>query len=341
MHRFCYALFMGLVFLATLALPALAQVDPDSIKPKNNDGPHIVYVGAYINDIHNVDLKTHSYLGDIYIWFRWTEADYRPTESFEFMNLFDPEASVEDYWYNTPKELPDGSYYNVVRHQGGFSSKMPLDKYPFDSQELTIIIEDSEYSSVDVVFRADDQSPPISRSEDIKIPGFVMSSPQIRLRNKTYPTNFGDLTVADNEAYSRVTFVLPLKRLKRTGIIKSLIPILIILLCAGLSLLVHPKYTEGRIGLVITALLTLVALQITASGDLPEVGYLMLIDKLHLMSYAFILVVLIEVVENTWHKDREDGDYSRAIKRDKIVLAISIVTMLSISTIIITQGMLE
>ncbi|MEL7231975.1 MAG: hypothetical protein AAGJ85_05635, partial [Pseudomonadota bacterium] len=35
------------------------------------DAPRSVTVGGYINEIHHVDLRTHSYPGDLYIWFRW------------------------------------------------------------------------------------------------------------------------------------------------------------------------------------------------------------------------------------------------------------------------------
>ena len=61
---------------------------------------------------------------------------------------------------------------------------------------------------------------------------------------------------------------------------------------ALLALLIHPDQVEGRLGLGITALLTLVAMQFTAASDLPEVGYLMLIDKVYLASNLFILAVL-------------------------------------------------
>jgi len=35
------------------------------------DSPDKVLVGAYVNDIQELDFKTNSYAVDLYVWFRW------------------------------------------------------------------------------------------------------------------------------------------------------------------------------------------------------------------------------------------------------------------------------
>ena len=61
--------------------------------------------------------------------------------------------------------------------------------------------------------------------------------------------------------------------------LKTFMPIALIVVCAALVFFVRPRYIEGRIGLGITALLTMVALQLTSGASLPDVDYLMLLDK--------------------------------------------------------------
>ena len=68
------------------------------------------------------------------------------------------------------------------------------------------------------------------------------------------------------------------------------------MICAALVLFVRPHYVEGRIGLGITALLTPVALQLTSSATLPDVDYLMMLDKIYLLAYVFIIAALARVV---------------------------------------------
>ena len=74
--------------------------------------------------------------------------------------------------------------------------------------------------------------------------------------------------------------------------IKTFVPIALIVVCAALVFFVRPRYIEGRIGLGITALLTLVALQLTSGASLPDVDYLMMLDKIYLLAYLFIIIAL-------------------------------------------------
>jgi hypothetical protein len=51
--------------------------------------PEVVKVGALINDIQQLDLQTHSYAVDIYLWFKWRNPDIDPSRTFEFLNPFE------------------------------------------------------------------------------------------------------------------------------------------------------------------------------------------------------------------------------------------------------------
>ncbi len=39
--------------------------------------------------------------------------------------------------------MPDGSFYAIIRNQGRFSTKFQLADYPFDTQFLTVAMEDT------------------------------------------------------------------------------------------------------------------------------------------------------------------------------------------------------
>lgn len=49
------------VILLLGALPSVAQ----------ETAPEEVTVGVYVNDIQQLDLQTHSYAMDFYVWLRW------------------------------------------------------------------------------------------------------------------------------------------------------------------------------------------------------------------------------------------------------------------------------
>lgn len=256
-----------------------------------------VTVGLYINDIHAVDLSTHSYGVDFYLWFRWKAPDRNPAETFEFMNPFDPEAMVRTVLFDTPKSQPDGSLYQIVRCQGLFTTKFPVNRYPFDRQRIVVSIEDSTQGSSQQRYVPDVE--PIKVNQEITLPGYQIGSPKLVVRDKHYTTTFGDLSEPDIASYCRAEFIVPISRPPFPGIFKIFVPILLIIISAGFALLLDPEHVEARIGLSITALLTLVAMQFTMLSGLPEVAYLTLIDEVFLVSFLYVLIVIGTIVHVT------------------------------------------
>jgi hypothetical protein len=274
-----------------------------------------VEVGAYINDIEELDFRTQSYSVDVYVWFRWRDKDTDPSKSLEFMNRFAPNAHVRDQIYEPPKILPDGKLYAVVRNQGRFSTKLAVGNYPFDTQELRIELEDSELGSAHLTYMLDSNA--ITLSPDIYLPGFKIGKPRIEIRDHLYPTNFGNPTVGEKEAYSRASLIVPIERPLTALAVKAFLPILLIMACAGLILWIRPAYIDPRVGLSVTALLTLlltlVALQLATGRFQPDVDYLTMVDKIYIASFAFIILILLRVVRDSWRGD--DSASEEAIAR--------------------------
>jgi hypothetical protein len=311
------ALAAGIAALVCLvgAAPVAAQQDQSgSEKPA---GPEQVRVGALINDIQQLDLQSHSYAVDIYIWFKWDDPTIDPSRTFEFLNPFELWGHIRKYAGVNPEVLPDGSLYQVVHVQGKFNTKLPLERYPFDTQNLLVTLEDKSKDESSLVYVPD--TDPIALSEDITIPGWDIGEPTLKVISNQYPTNFGDPRL-DDATYSRVVVDLPVTRPAGTYSLKLLLPMLLVALTAALALSVHPRYVEGRIGIGITALLTLVALQLTSSSGLPDVNYLILLDKLYILSYAFVVLTMAVIVRNSWVD--ATGDISAAVRADRVGLAI-------------------
>jgi len=266
--------------------------------PRAPSGPAEVTLGVYINDIQDIDFKTNSYIVDLYLWLRWNGKDLDPVKSIEFMNIFDPESQQKTVLLEAPKEMPDGSLYNIIRYQGRFAKKFRFEKYPFDRQLLDFVIEDSVSGEAAERFVADSRA--LTINPDVTLPGFRIGTPAMTIESYTYPTDFGDLSMPNAESYSRVTLSVPITRPMFTLTIKTFVPILLIVLCATLVFFVNPHFVEGRIGLAITALLTLVAIQFTAAASLPDADYFTMLDKIYMLSYVFIIAALLRVVITSW-----------------------------------------
>lgn len=269
-----------------------------------------VAVGVYVNDIQNLELKSHSYAVDVYVWFRWRDARIDPAATLEFMNPYELWGHSRSNSYERSVRLKTGELYQVVRVQGRFSRKLPLNDYPFDRQTLTVEFEDAGREAEDLVFVAD--ANPVGLNPELQLPGFKIGAPSLTVFESRYASDFGDPRRPDGTLYSRVRLAIPITRPAASYCVKLLLPILCVIFCAALMFLFHPKYVDARVGLGITSLLTIVALQITLNDALPEVDYLVLMHKLYLGAYLFVIAGLAVVVKTTWmHGQDHDAEALR------------------------------
>ncbi|MCM2343875.1 MAG: hypothetical protein NDJ24_04885 [Alphaproteobacteria bacterium] len=281
--------------LFTLCLLALALTPPEARASQPNE----VAIGLYIADIQEIDLKTHSYRLDLYMWFRWKNPEIDPSQSAEFINMFEPADHVRTTIFDKPQVMPDGSLYMIIRDQGKFSSKFSLKRYPFDRQTLDIILEDNQHEAGNMVYVADTSITPLTLNPAINVPGFNLRQPRLDITTFKYPTNFGDLRSSKAPDYSRVRFSIGVERPWLATGLNIFLPIILIIICTALVLSLHPVYIEGRLGVAITALLTLVALQLTSASGLPDVDYMLMTDKVYLLSYLFIMATMIQTVRHS------------------------------------------
>ena len=309
---------LGLIPAILSAQEAAPETTPETavteaVEAATPAGPREVIVGVYVNDIQQLDLQTHSYVMDFYVWLRWTDPDANPSATLEYMNPYQLWGHIPTPLYEEPQDLPDGSKYMAIRYQGQFNSKLPLEKYPFDNQNLIVEFEDNSVGASTQIFVPDEN--PITLNPEMTLPGYLIGTPVLTVSSKPYPTNFGDTSLTELEPYSRVTFSVPVHRPWVTYSIKVILPIFLVVACAGLVFFIQPTYVEGRLGMGISALLTLVVLQLTTNSQLPEVDYLMMIDMLYFAAYLYVVLVLAQAVRTTWiaHED----EVASAVAQDR------------------------
>jgi hypothetical protein len=75
--------------------PPSGVMEAIAASPEPNK-PAEVIVGAYINDIQELDFKANNYVVDLYVWFRWRSPDIDPAKTMEFMNRFASDDNVRE-----------------------------------------------------------------------------------------------------------------------------------------------------------------------------------------------------------------------------------------------------
>lgn len=254
-------------------------------------GAQEVLTGVHLMNIYNLDINQHSFYADFYVWFKW-KGDHDPTE-IEFVNAVEKWGFTSSSFYEEPKLLSDGYWYNGMRVEGRFYHPFELSRFPLDMHQLDVHIENSKYPADSLVYIPDTNA--VSVREQFAMPGWEIGEIVGEKHTNLYPTNFGE-TDRNRSAYSNFSFNIPISRPVNYFLLKLLLPLLIVLLvCLG-SMAITPLNIDGRISLAIGGLLAVVFLQQSYSDALPDVGYMVLMDKIYLLVYVAITLIMFRVV---------------------------------------------
>ena len=330
---------MLLALIAALAVPLGLSASAHA-----DTGPDKVTVGAFINDVQDIDLSSENFTADIYLWMRWKNPNIDPSTTLESMNSEGTQNTTSstsgglegESLYDAPLDMPDGSKYQVMRYQGVFSRKMSLEKYPFDTQVLEMVFEDRRSDSSEIQFVPDKDPISVNDSGSMSIPGYRLGTPSLKVVPHKYPTNFGDLTSNPDTPYSRIIFALPVTRDVLPYLVKIVLPIFIVVLITSLIYMLPARLEEARAGIGVTAMLTIVALQWTSDASLPSVEYLTLLDVVYIISMVYVLAAMAYTVLAS-RRNRHEMAEALSVSTDRRVGIVSLVAYLAILAIAVTH----
>ncbi|HOV13256.1 MAG TPA: ABC transporter substrate-binding protein [Spirochaetota bacterium] len=294
----------------------------------SDDSTHKTYIGVYLSDISRFSLDEGRFNADIILWCKWFGNEETPP--IRFVN---GEIDTMD---EISKEK-DGAWNSVKWHiQGVFRGTFPLQKFPFDKQQLVI--------QIDIPREYGDLVPDLAGSgmaEKFSITGWNYE-PYFKseVKSLVYNSDFGSIgNEGKTTKTNSVSFLLDLKRPLVPNLIKFLFPLIIVLLMSFVSFFISPEELEANLGLVVTALLTCVALHFALSDSIPDVPYLVTVDKFFIVAYIIILAIIVETV---WVYQVAKDDLDKAWKIENISwkafgISLFVIYMFFITTDLIIQ----
>jgi hypothetical protein len=250
-----------------------------------------VSIGFYPVSVYQLDMASNTYYIDTYVWLRWKGA-IDPTATIEFTNMVEEWGKQQESLLAETKVLSDGSSYQIMRVEGRFVQPFSLADYPLDKQKLSIMVEDTT-NGVDVIsYVIDAESSGIG--ESLQIPGWQLGGWSSKTFVHDYGSKFGE--EATPSSYAAAQFSIDISRPLSFFYWKLLLPLFIVLSAALASLFIRPNDLDVRTALPAGALLTAIFLQKSYSDNLPDLGYLILMDKIYLVVYALIVLTLIRAI---------------------------------------------
>lgn len=230
-----------------------------------------VHVGLYILNLGKFDVATGSFTADFYLSMKCTSEC--GTSDFEFSN---GRATSVDTIIDNPSE----KFYRI---QGNFNSPVDLQKFPFDHQQLQIILEDRTRVREQLQY-----TPLLEESgidQLITFAGWNIDGWYATVRDHVYPVY--------DETYSQYVFTLDISRIALTSFLKTFLPVIFIVFVVLFTFIIDPDKIAQRITMVSSSLVAAVMFHVSINNQIPPVGYLTFADQFMILTYFIILASFI------------------------------------------------
>jgi len=248
------------MFVALFALLSIPQAHAQDVK-----------VSVYVLNLGKFDVATGTFTVDFYLDMQ-CDTNCSP-EMFEFMN---GRATSVDKIIDTPTE----KYYRI---QANLNSPVDLRRFPFDKQDMKIIIEDKKSTIDDIRYVPADDESGIDKS--VTFTGWKLDG-----WNSSVTEHYYDVY---NETYSQYQFNISISKIFFNSFIKTFLPILFIMLIVLFTFVLDPDKIMTRLSMTTAALTAAVMFHISISNQIPPVGYMTLADQFMVVTYFILLTIIV------------------------------------------------
>ena len=263
-----------------------------------------VAIGVTLIGLYNINEKAGTWDADYYLHEAWSPtADFTPQT--EIVN----EVSRQTQQFDET-ELRGGRCVRSRRVHSTLHTRYNLRLFPFDSQQLTMVVSDAEFTAQEAAYTDRPAHVELDEGARDQLSGWKLG---------------GDLSYVhaprvfkgDDGAplYDYATFSLPVYRHVSFHLTKFFLPLFVIVAVAFSALWIDPDDLNSRASIGVTCLLAAIAFQFAEAGSLPEVPYLTLADRVYVICYfALALVTVTSVYANA---QARAGRKERALTLDR------------------------
>jgi len=215
-------------------------------------------------------------------WVRFYDQEQMWTPGLEMVNAITPLSRSA-----TIGVSPNGRILYVEPFAATLSTKLHLQRFPFDSQNLEIVISPFASGVSLIKLKAD------SRLTSLQ-PGPFLELEQWKLGGITSIDQ--SMTIGDSLRVDQVEFRLFASRRAGFYIWTMILPLIAMLLVAWSVLWIAPANFAQQLAIAMPTFLSVIAFSYAMSFTLPRVPYLTFINAFFLTIYSFVFLTILETV---------------------------------------------
>ena len=320
------AALVAAVVLIAAALPARAQSPASNAllsAPSAYDAPVKVAVGLHIINIASIDEVKEQFEVDGYLMAQWNDPRlaYTPASPEEKTREYQPSAIWIPYLEMVngvaPHERydlsvqggPDGSINYVERFHAVLSSKFMLRRFPFDSQDLLIIVHPFVRQSGKVEFTIYERDVSAMRE-------FTQYSSLAQWDFKDLQSSIGRTSLYGAMKAAEARFTIKVQRRYNFYLWKVFLPLLLMVVLSWSVFWVEARDLSNQVQIAVTTILTVIAFAFAISATMPRVPYLTYIDAFFLTCYVFVFLAIVELMAvHLAHRRERSSDLGIRIQK--------------------------
>ena len=261
--------FVGIL---TAASPVRAQ--PDTVR-----------IGAFVNDIYDINLGEQRFAAQFWVWFNYRKSELNPLETLEIPNAKAVNTSLASV------EEKNGLIWAAQRIDAVMKKDWDIRNFPFDAQQMIIELEESNRDIGSLVYVADVDNTKLD--DRVSLNNWIIEGYAITTGVKKYDTTYGDPTLSGSSAYPQASLTISIKR-KSWGLFFSLFTgLYVAFFISSLVFFIDPVDVDPRFGLSVGGLFAAVGNKYIVDSMLPESTTFTLVDKLHSLTYIFLLLCIV------------------------------------------------
>lgn len=317
--RFARALLAASVMAAVLASPARAETEPetacdgrsadglpaDPLAPPTAEGPVPVDFGLYLVEIAGIEPVDGEFLVEAVLDLVWCDPRlaFDPAEAGTRRRVYAGAVNrLDEIWWPEPdlangegtrevhyRDLAvsaDGTAEYRERFAARLSADFDLRAFPLDRQVLEIRVDSPIWPEDVLTFQPKEGS--VRIAEGLELPEWHIEG--VRSRSEAVRED------GERELSSEVVLELEVARRPGYYLGKVLLPLVLLVMVSWSAFWISGADLADRLGISLTAILTVVAYQFIITDDLPKVPYFTGADRLLLLSFLLLVLTVAQNV---------------------------------------------
>jgi ABC-type branched-subunit amino acid transport system substrate-binding protein len=259
----------------------------------------IVYAGIEWYRIDQVNVKDLSFDAEFFLWLKWSgNVD---VDNVQFLN----EVPGKGYRIEMRRDTVPASWHGgqdikwiSYRVKGTFLHSYDLHQFPFDRQELPLLLAHKNRNANKVEIIADEANI-VDRPIDAIYPQeWLYAGRRDFSSTFHYASAFGNPTYEPGQTqapYSVYRSTMRIHRILFPYLVTLFLPLGILVFVSLLSLLIPKEQFNTRNSLVMSSLLGVLVYHMAQARSLPQVGYLMKADLYFVATYAMLAILVLGI----------------------------------------------